>query len=245
MNNPVSDGQIKYINTLLQKNDVNILLNAKEIILTNINSIKSYLKESVNEYNKSIIINFIIQLKNVEDIDIIKLLISLFEHSDWEIRKVASDTIAEIGQKTIPYLLPLLKDKNSKMRYRTLVILGKILDPKTVLSLTDPSHIATSLIYALRNDISYDVRVRAIFNLGQLGGEKAVDALLHTLSDENDSIRKNAITALGKIGTKEALPALDWLAENDHTEVGGGLDGIISDSAKKAIRAIQDRNKNA
>ena len=51
-------------------------------------------------------------------------------------------------------------------------------------------------------------RVRAAFELGKLGDNAAVDALLHALNDKNLRIRAQAALSLGMLGDSKAIPAL-------------------------------------
>ncbi len=65
--------------------------------------------------------------------------------------------------------------------------------------------------------------------------EPAVPALIAALKDEFEGVRKEAATALGKIGpaAKDAIPALEALQEEALQE-----EDLIGIYAKEAIRRI-------
>ena len=44
--------------------------------------------------------------------------------------------------------------------------------------------------------------------LGEIGSEKAVDALIKALNDQDSYVRSTAADALGKIGSEKAIDAL-------------------------------------
>jgi len=65
--------------------------------------------------------------------------------------------------------------------------------------------------------------------------------LLRNLKDPSKEVRFWCAFALGQIGEKKALPALQWLAENDHRIVKGWW--AVSKEARDAIRTIQKNRK--
>jgi len=73
-----------------------------------------------------------------------------------------------------------------------------------------------SLLEKLRTDPDPQVRADAARSLGEVGDERAVDALLAALHDPEETVRAAAAAALGKIGDPRAIPALTNLLEGKH-----------------------------
>jgi len=72
------------------------------------------------------------------------------------------------------------------------------------------------LIRALKYPKSPLVRKSAATALGDLGDERAVEALIEALKDEDNFVRKMAATACGKIrGRKAVEPLIEALADDD------------------------------
>jgi len=66
-----------------------------------------------------------------------------------------------------------------------------------------------------------DVRGKAAAALGQIGSNKAVDALISALNDEESDVRGKAAAALGQIGSNKAVDALiSALNDEDRTVRG-------------------------
>lgn len=104
-------------------------------------------------------------------------------------------------------LLSALKDTNADVRDAAADALGALKDPRAV----DPIIAALSA-----GRISSGT---AAFALGNLGGEKSVNALLGLLRDEDDETVKRAAEALGGIGDRKAGDALFALRANNNPEV--------------------------
>ncbi len=91
------------------------------------------------------------------------------------------------------------------------------------------------------HDADSSVRWSAAFALGEVGGERAVDALLSLLKDEDSFVRWRAAAALGEVGGERAVDALlsllkdedsfvRWRAAAALGEVGGerAVDALLS-----------------
>jgi HEAT repeats len=82
----------------------------------------------------------------------------------------------------------------------------------------ESSQIDISIQEAIKalNDNDCNVRSNAAYTLGEIGREKAVDALIKALNDEDINVLNSVIYALGKIGGKSAVDALiDVLNDED------------------------------
>ncbi|MEM6835244.1 MAG: HEAT repeat domain-containing protein [Cyanobacteria bacterium P01_C01_bin.120] len=72
-----------------------------------------------------------------------------------------------------------------------------------------------SLLNALQ-DPDPDVRLNAVWALGEIGSEEAIAALIDILHDSDPNVRSNAVLALGEIGSEEAVaPLIDALQDPD------------------------------
>ncbi len=76
--------------------------------------------------------------------------------------------------------------------------------------------VADSLAEALRSDKFWAVRQAAAKSLGEIGGKKALQALLIGLKDANSQVRREVIKSLGKFqGNKKAASALRRVFRKD------------------------------
>lgn len=70
------------------------------------------------------------------------------------------------------------------------------------------------------------VRINAAFALGEIGDERAFDALTGALGDKNDYMRSETCVALGRIGDQRVLPALEAAARDPNPFVR--LDAVVA-----------------
>ena len=65
-----------------------------------------------------------------------------------------------------------------------------------------------TLILLLSPENSQGIRIKAALALGEIGGQKAISALMSNLSDKNPNIRIAALEALGETGDKIAVDSI-------------------------------------
>jgi HEAT repeat protein len=122
-------------------------------------------------------------------------------------RIMVVNTLAKMGQATVPALIAALKDQDGWVRHEAASALGQI--GKTAVP---------ALIAALKDKDGW-VRYEAASALGQIGKEAkdAVPALIVALKDRDSWVRSEAASALGQIGqeAKEAVPQLTVAVKND------------------------------
>lgn len=78
------------------------------------------------------------------------------------------------------------------------------------------------------------MRHDAVNSLGELGDPKAVDGLIQTLRDEEDSVRWASAEALGKIGDSRAIEPLTMVLNDSHK--------LVRKNAAKALLVFTDTN---
>ncbi len=130
------------------------------------------------------------------------------EDAAWA-RTKAAWALAAIGEKTIPLLTNALRDNEEATRRRAGWALVKIGAPAV-----------KELISSLR-EINKFTRERAALTLGWIGDERAVNALLWALKDEEPSVVSAAAWALGRIGSPMALSALQSLVNDKNSDIRG------------------------
>ncbi|MDO8142189.1 MAG: HEAT repeat domain-containing protein, partial [Candidatus Brocadiales bacterium] len=128
------------------------------------------------------------------------------EDAAWA-RTKAAWALAAIGEKTIPLLTNALRDNEEATRRRAGWALVKIGAPAV-----------KELISSLR-EINKFTRERAALTLGWIGDERAVNALLWALKDEEPSVMSAAAWALGRIGSPMALSALQSLVNDKNNDI--------------------------
>lgn len=138
--------------------------------------------------------------------------------------------LGKMGAKVvpaIPFLIGMLKDKDSEVRQKTAWALGEIKDPRAIEPLIatirdenlfvqlesaralgrigDP--VLQTLIAIIKDEKS-DIRWEAGWALGQIRDPRAVEPLITALKDENSFIREWVIKALGDIKDPRAVEPL-------------------------------------
>jgi HEAT repeat protein len=164
-------------------------------------------------------------------------LIDALRDDDPRIRQAACTALGQIGDPAaVPELTKRLQDSVSDVRIAACTALGQIGDSSAV----------PELIKCLE-DTDYDVRIAACTALGKIGdpspvpvlitcldywyisqaaanaliqiGKPAVPALIETLTDPNERVRKAACTALGQIGDSIAVPELIQCLKDRYSDV--------------------------
>lgn len=162
-------------------------------------------------------------LGNFGNEKVIDALIKSLSDGDDLVRVRAAEALRQIkNEKAVDALIKTLSDKNNHVRRRAAEALGQIGDEKAVdaliKTLSDKNHfyvrcavagalaeignksekIVDDLIKSLRSAF-INVIWMATKTLGQIGNEKAVHALLITLGDEHQTVRRYAAKALASI----------------------------------------------
>ena len=86
-----------------------------------------------------------------------------------------------------------------------------------------------------------DTREDAAEYLGNVGDERAVEALLEAVTDPSDDVREEAIQSLGKIGNTDCTPALIRALQDDEIGVrGAAIKSLGQVGDLTAIDALQE-----
>jgi HEAT repeat protein len=156
-------------------------------------------------------------------------------------RKALATALVRIGKSAVPAMLSLLKDHRWYVVRSMLAILGEIRcrecvrelrltlfheDVRVVkeaircLTKTGGPEAAEMLIELLA-DQNPSVKGQAIFSLGILKSERAVEPLMHIVNKRDIflktlQLKKEALQSIGLIGSKKALPRLMKMAGKGH-----------------------------
>ena len=152
-------------------------------------------KDDLELERKKFIVNILGSTTNAKAVDAIY---SIVENDVEELKTAALESLAHMKEKkAIPHLLPLLKSENRDDRLMGLASLGRIGHPdeKAVEEITK----------LLPEEKDTYVRQMAANALGDLGASDAVEALLNSLEDPYQEVRKSVVTALGKLGDGRAM----------------------------------------
>jgi HEAT repeat protein len=141
---------------------------------------------------------------------------------DLAVQQVACDVLIRQGKAAIPRLLPLLKDKDLRVRLEGLRLLTTI-----------PADSALMLgqLKLLAADKAPALRESALVLLGRLGPE-GVPHLIGALTDQDAGVRWTAVFSLGEMGAaaKSAVPAL--------TRADDDADPDVRAAVKEALQKI-------
>ncbi len=138
---------------------------------------------------------------------IIDALLESHNDKDRYVRRKIIHALGDIGSiKAIPILIDSLIDKDDGVKWESAYALSKM-------GLDNGLDILTQSI-----NIS-DKFIKSIWGLGNIGSEKAVDALIKALDHQNSDVRSRAAYALGKIGSEKAVDALIKALDDEDSSV--------------------------
>jgi HEAT repeat protein len=139
------------------------------------------------------------------------------------IRATAARAILSIGgDESVPYIVPLLKDKNEFVRREAAYALG----------LTHSRNATAALTERLAKDKEDGVRAAAAVALGEIADEAAVVSLADRLApkrERNVFVMRAAAVALGQIKSRAGTPALISTLTNEK---------LPSDVKREAARSL-------
>lgn len=165
-------------------------------------------------------------------------LVNVLTDVDSKVREAAVYGLGKMEDKNaLEFLIPMLEDVDEDVRYRVVVALGEIKDIRAidplVKTLTDPNlKVATNAIYSISSfdedavtkltialgNSKGQPRARIVKALALIRSKSAVEPLLETLRDRDETVVRNAIEALGAIGDFRAVNPLIDLFQNSKFE---------------------------
>ncbi|MCS6298431.1 MAG: HEAT repeat domain-containing protein [Nitrospira sp.] len=167
-----------------------------------------------------------ITLGEMGDERCVEPLAAALRDGDWQVREVAIEGIGQIGSPAVDVLLKLLRDWD--VRKSAIIALGKIRDERVL----DP------LMQQLRNDEFMEDATDALVNLG----EPALPGLIKALKDKEELVRKQAVIALGRIKSPEAIdPLIEMLQNKDwftRLTAAAALEAIGDERGREAIKPL-------
>ncbi|MDR3222527.1 MAG: HEAT repeat domain-containing protein [Methanobrevibacter sp.] len=96
-----------------------------------------------------------------------------------------------------------------------------------------------ALIDALLNNRNKDVKISSAKVLGAIGDKKAIDPLITTLSSPNKMVRREASTALIKMGNSAVEPLI-FLLDTEDWKIRGAASWVLgSIGDKRAIKPLK------
>ena len=182
---------------------------------------------------------------------------ALYDSFWWYGRSDASQTlmtvIASFGKAALDPLIEAMNAKEPTVRRYAIALLRPLKEAGTIETLEmafydtnyDVAESALGALLEFGEDIlpildkalsnpNQWIREKAVWGLGEIGGERATSYLLEMLGDEADAVRKEAIRALAKLKDPRTLPklrALTLTLKRDEKD--------IAKIARQAIAAIE------
>ena len=167
-----------------------------------------------------------ITLGEMGDERCVEPLAAALRDGDWQVREVAIEGIGQIGSPAVDVLLKLLRDWD--VRKSAIMALGKIRD----------EWVLEPLMQQLRNDEFMEDATDALVNLG----EPALPGLIKALKDKEELVRKQAVIALGRIKSPEAIdPLIEMLQNKDwftRLTAAAALEAIGDERGREAIKPL-------
>ena len=192
-----------------------------------------------------------------------KTVIEALAASDYRKRMRAIHTLVDQGsQEAVPYILPLLKDREMPVRNAAIVALGTLADPSAFEPLATCLAASTSLergnavqalvligeprrrdplVAALKIERVPSVRQKIVKAISVFLDDEVIETLIQCLMDPDEDVRATAAVALGKIGHHRAIPALEQMMLNDTNQETSIHDVWVynSEVARQAIDMIR------
>ena len=141
------------------------------------------------------------------DPSVIEAVAPLLKASDTGTRMFALEILKAAGNHNIECITSLLDDENEDVRVYACEIITCLKNPDTL----------PALMKKVTGDAD-NVRNAACMALGEFDDDRAVDALLEALKDD-DWVTFTAIFSLGKIGNKKTIPPLLEVFRNGNEEI--------------------------
>ncbi|WP_323737438.1 HEAT repeat domain-containing protein [Methanosphaera sp. ISO3-F5] len=141
------------------------------------------------DYPKNTRLTMVELLRDLKDPSSMDVFVKLLNDRNKWIRRQSSSALADYGEDAVEPLLTLVDDENWRARGGAVWALAKIARPDTL----------DVFLKAYKDEKSF-VRSGAVFGLGNIGGDEAVEALKYLAeNDESGYIKANALTFLDKL----------------------------------------------
>ena len=180
------------------------------------------LLDMLTDSNRDVCISAAWALGKIGHVSAVQGLIRLLHDRDWRVRWAGAQALWEIGADAVPALLDTLRDPDEYVRRAAMRALAEIGDP------------AIGGLVALLGDSNWDVRWSAAAALHDVG-DAAVPALVAALAAESWQAAWAAAETLKRIGTPDALRAVEqWRGGQSFEEDDSGAGdraGIVSEIA--------------
>lgn len=142
------------------------------------------------DYPKNTRLTIVELLRDLKDPSSMDVFVTLLNDRNKWIRRQSSSALADYGEDAVEPLLTLIDDENWRARGGAVWALAKIARPDTLYVFLE----------AYKDEKSF-VRSGAVFGLGNIGGDEAIEALKYLAeNDESGYIKANALTFLEKLG---------------------------------------------
>ncbi|MBA4417565.1 MAG: hypothetical protein C0392_06615 [Syntrophus sp. (in: bacteria)] len=138
---------------------------------------------------------------------VVEAVTPLLQEKDTGMRMMILEILNQMGNLHIESVISMLDDDNEDIRVYGLEVLMRLKNPDTI----------PHLIRKMGGDYE-NVRNAACMALGEFDDDRAVDALMGAMKDE-DWIAFSAILSLGKIGRKRSVPALFEVFKEGREEI--------------------------
>ena len=181
------------------------------------------------------------QLTAFPDKKVVESVIPLLKEKDTQVRMAAWEILKRTGSSHIDAVVALLDDDNEDIRIYAVEILGGLRNGSTI-----PDLIRKTL------EENPNVRNIACQALGGFDDERAVDALLNALKDD-EWIVFSAIESLGRIGNRRAVLPLLNVFKNGSEEISMAAcevlisfhDEAVLDEMFGVLKGLEQKTRNA
>lgn len=86
--------------------------------------------------------------------------------------------------------------------------------------------------------INWRTRVKAAYELGEIGDPSAIFPLIETLLDDEKIVRDSAVEALGKMGQPAVMPLINILSDQNNCYVTDEVSKVLIEFGKPAVKPL-------
>ncbi len=128
------------------------------------------------------------------------LMLHYLADSDWQMSRIASESLRQMGDDVIPELVDALRQTGTQVRWRAAEVLDQ-------LNWKPTADAAGAIYFITRGDWNHCIGL----------GSVAVEPLLEAMTHWDEKVRRGAAHALVQLGAP-AIPGLLQMLSNQHTE---------------------------
>jgi len=138
-------------------------------------------------------------LASISSEEVQRILLAVFQHGEEAIQEQVSNVWIAMGEKSLPYLLTILKESDDRRLRRSVLALFKRMGKAILPELKREMGVSSNQWFVVRN---------LVLLLGELGGPEHFDDIVPMTAHQDPRVRKEAAKALANLNPALAEPII-------------------------------------